>query len=317
MVGGGGRVDLALVVEQGDQGHADAGEHRGAIRPWPPTLSTAPLRSRAMDDPPITYVRHAMPVVTPDVPLHRLAPRRRQPSRRPGVGGPPRGGLRHRRAGDQHRAEGARDGGGHRRALGGARSSRTTGCGRRCGRGSARATGPSPTATCAASGPRGGSRMPRSRPGWPRRSTTRCAAAPAIARWSSCRHGLALSIHLGDRLGADFDRESFWSRLAFPDAWALDHRRRAAPLAPAGAASADRRILRRLLVDGVGEGVEIPGASDAAPSPSLREERDRDGEQGPAVLGDEVQDGRRSAARTPRRADGSGTVARQCRRCSP
>jgi broad specificity phosphatase PhoE len=35
-------------------------------------------------------------------------------------------------------------------------------------------------------------------------------------------HGLALSIHLGDRLGADFDRESFWSRLAFPDAWVLD-----------------------------------------------------------------------------------------------
>jgi broad specificity phosphatase PhoE len=34
-------------------------------------------------------------------------------------------------------------------------------------------------------------------------------------------HGLALSIHLGDRLGSDFDRESFWSRLAFPDAWAL------------------------------------------------------------------------------------------------
>jgi broad specificity phosphatase PhoE len=35
-------------------------------------------------------------------------------------------------------------------------------------------------------------------------------------------HGLALSIHLGDRLGADFDPETFWSRLAFPDAWALD-----------------------------------------------------------------------------------------------
>ncbi|MFL6206960.1 MAG: histidine phosphatase family protein [Acidimicrobiales bacterium] len=35
-------------------------------------------------------------------------------------------------------------------------------------------------------------------------------------------HGLALSIHLGDQLGADFDRESFWSRLAFPDAWVLD-----------------------------------------------------------------------------------------------
>jgi broad specificity phosphatase PhoE len=35
-------------------------------------------------------------------------------------------------------------------------------------------------------------------------------------------HGLALSVHLGDRLGSDFDRETFWSRLAFPDAWALD-----------------------------------------------------------------------------------------------
>jgi broad specificity phosphatase PhoE len=35
-------------------------------------------------------------------------------------------------------------------------------------------------------------------------------------------HGLALSIHLGDRLGDDFDRQSFWAGLAFPDAWALD-----------------------------------------------------------------------------------------------
>jgi broad specificity phosphatase PhoE len=35
-------------------------------------------------------------------------------------------------------------------------------------------------------------------------------------------HGLALSLHLGDRLGPDFDRQSFWSSLAFPDAWALD-----------------------------------------------------------------------------------------------
>jgi broad specificity phosphatase PhoE len=35
-------------------------------------------------------------------------------------------------------------------------------------------------------------------------------------------HGLALALHLGDRLGRDFDRESFWSSLAFPDAWALD-----------------------------------------------------------------------------------------------
>jgi broad specificity phosphatase PhoE len=43
-------------------------------------------------------------------------------------------------------------------------------------------------------------------------------AAPVVV----VTHGLALSIHLGDRLGPDFDRESFWSRLAFPDAWALD-----------------------------------------------------------------------------------------------
>ena len=35
-------------------------------------------------------------------------------------------------------------------------------------------------------------------------------------------HGLSLALHLGQRLGRDFDRESFWSCLAFPDAWALD-----------------------------------------------------------------------------------------------
>jgi broad specificity phosphatase PhoE len=48
-------------------------------------------------------------------------------------------------------------------------------------------------------------------------------------------HGLALSVHLGDRLGADFDRETFWSRLAFPDAWALgsdDVLHRSLPSAP-------------------------------------------------------------------------------------
>jgi broad specificity phosphatase PhoE len=44
------------------------------------------------------------------------------------------------------------------------------------------------------------------------------AGAPVVV----VAHGLNLSIHLGDRLGAEFDRESFWSRLAFPDAWALD-----------------------------------------------------------------------------------------------
>jgi len=36
-------------------------------------------------------------------------------------------------------------------------------------------------------------------------------------------HGLALALHLGDRLGPDFDQEHFWSCLAFPDAWSLDH----------------------------------------------------------------------------------------------
>jgi broad specificity phosphatase PhoE len=35
-------------------------------------------------------------------------------------------------------------------------------------------------------------------------------------------HGLALALHLGERLGAGFDREQFWSSLSFPDAWTLD-----------------------------------------------------------------------------------------------
>lgn len=48
-------------------------------------------------------------------------------------------------------------------------------------------------------------------------AVARAGDRPAIV----VSHGLALSIHLGDRLGEDFDRESFWSRLAFPDAWAL------------------------------------------------------------------------------------------------
>lgn len=37
-------------------------------------------------------------------------------------------------------------------------------------------------------------------------------------------HGLVLAVHLGRRLGQGFDAESFWSCLAFPDAWALDER---------------------------------------------------------------------------------------------
>lgn len=35
-------------------------------------------------------------------------------------------------------------------------------------------------------------------------------------------HGLVLAVHLRAALGSDFDAESFWSCLAFPDAWALD-----------------------------------------------------------------------------------------------
>ena len=35
-------------------------------------------------------------------------------------------------------------------------------------------------------------------------------------------HGLAMSTHLRDRLGAEFDAESFWRSLGFPDAWVLD-----------------------------------------------------------------------------------------------
>lgn len=36
-------------------------------------------------------------------------------------------------------------------------------------------------------------------------------------------HGLALALHLRGSLGMDFDTETFWSCLSFPDAWALDH----------------------------------------------------------------------------------------------
>lgn len=48
-----------------------------------------------------------------------------------------------------------------------------------------------------------------------------CAAAdgrPVVV----VTHGLVLAIHLRMRLGREFDAESFWSCLAFPDAWALD-----------------------------------------------------------------------------------------------
>lgn len=55
----------------------------------------------------------------------------------------------------------------------------------------------------------------------------RAAAAVREARESSSgpivvvTHGLLLSVHLADLLGSSFDRECFWSTLAFPDAWSV------------------------------------------------------------------------------------------------
>lgn len=49
-------------------------------------------------------------------------------------------------------------------------------------------------------------------------ATTAAAGKPVVI----VSHGLALAVHLGGRLGDAFDQESFWSGLAFPDAWALD-----------------------------------------------------------------------------------------------
>ena len=51
-----------------------------------------------------------------------------------------------------------------------------------------------------------------------REAQARAAGRPVVV----VSHGLALALHLGDRLGPEFDREQFWSSLAFPDAWALD-----------------------------------------------------------------------------------------------
>ena len=61
------------------------------------------------------------------------------------------------------------------------------------------------------------------------------ASTPSDGAVVVVTHGLALSLHLGARLGGDFDRESFWSRLAFPDAWVLEgdgvlHRSLPAPI---------------------------------------------------------------------------------------
>lgn len=44
------------------------------------------------------------------------------------------------------------------------------------------------------------------------------AGAPVVV----VSHGLVLALHLGAQLGPGFDREGFWSCLAFPDAWGLD-----------------------------------------------------------------------------------------------
>ena len=91
-------------------------------------------------------------------------------------------------------------------------------------------------------------------------------------------HGLILSIHLGDRLGADFDRESFWSRLAFPDAWALDaddtlHRSLPAPITLASA------VVGRLLVDRVLERLEVLAALAELSHHHHGEERDGDDQE--------------------------------------
>lgn len=50
-------------------------------------------------------------------------------------------------------------------------------------------------------------------------ATERAGGAPIVV----VAHGLCLAIHLGATLGPAFDRASFWSAMAFPDAWALDH----------------------------------------------------------------------------------------------
>jgi broad specificity phosphatase PhoE len=68
-------------------------------------------------------------------------------------------------------------------------------------------------------------------PGWEPHADVEQRMAEAIAGAAGAAgggsvvvvtHGLALSLHLGQRLGDQFDRETFWSRLAFPDAWVLD-----------------------------------------------------------------------------------------------
>ena len=171
---------------------------------------------------PITYVRHAMPAVEEGVDPARLAPRRRHPAHAHARG---RTGSRWASGIGvlvvEHRAEGPRDGRGHRRAVAGRGQSRTSACARPSARGSAPATGPSPTATSAAS-PDGWEPHAAVAARMARRGRRRARGRGRWRRSSIVGHGLALSIHLGDRLGSDFDRESFWSRLAFPDAWALD-----------------------------------------------------------------------------------------------
>lgn len=57
---------------------------------------------------------------------------------------------------------------------------------------------------------------------------SRAAAAVTEAREATSgavvivSHGLLLAVHLGDVLAEGFDRECFWSCLAFPDAWSLE-----------------------------------------------------------------------------------------------
>ena len=71
-------------------------------------------------------------------------------------------------------------------------------------------------------------------------------------------HGLALSLHLGDRLGAGLRPGDLLEPPGLPRRVGARRRRRAAPLAAGGARSADRRVgLAVVVLDGVGDGLDL------------------------------------------------------------
>ena len=222
MVGRRRGVDLALLVEEGDEGDADARERSGPAMAANLTSDSDRYGRSEHGRAPhhLRPPRHAGRRPRASTPPSGTSTRRPRTTPRPG-----RPGWRWATASAgwcpaPSRRRSRRPRRWRRRWDGEVRPRRSAPRGR-SGRGSDRATEPWRTATSAASCPTGGSRTPTSPRGWARRCPTPCAAAsgaPVVV----VTHGLILSIHLGDRLGADFDRESFWSRLAFPDAWALD-----------------------------------------------------------------------------------------------